>query len=328
MNNIDHIREVNARHQARILSIPGVTAMGVGFLSGADGSLTEEVGILIYIQKVGIGAKSIPSTIEGFKVDVRFGVFRSPSADALHQDEFNCPPADVPKARGVEDDNPRNRLIEPMIGGIGANPDFFYVSPTVGTIGLVVKNKAGGASILSNRHVIAGKKPKVGDPVSQPARNVTGDKAASLVNWQLGDITYQGKRYGVDAATATPTNGRSATIGKMFELNDLTGAGEPTLGLKVTKSGITTGITIGKITAIDLATSNDVGTEMSNQVVIRAVNHPGDFSAPGDSGSAIVALTTNDTENVVALLWGGNEDHETVASPIVPILDHFECTVV
>ncbi len=323
---LERIRDINANRQDDIFKIRGVTGMGVGFLSDTAGAQTDEIGIIVYIDTALTSAIAIPTRLDGVTVQVQRGRFKHPFASAFVQDESRSP-ADAGDTAAHEQsltDNPREKLFNPMVGGISGNPDFFYVSPKAGTIGLVVRDAADRAMILSNRHVICGKQPKVGDGVSQPARFILGDLAASLVKWQLGDVAYQGKQYGVDAAVASPVAKRGATIGEVYGLRAVTGSGDPTLGLAVTKSGLTTGVTVGTINRIDVRTTNEDGTVLSNQVTMIAPS--GNFSEGGDSGSVIIDTAAN---TVVALLWGANDTtRETVASPIAPILDLFNCKVI
>ena len=79
---------------------------------------------------------------------------------------------------------------------------------------------------------------------------------------------------------------------------------------RVQKNGRTTGFTTGRIT--DLSFDGFVGYDsgdafFENQLLIT----PGDFSAPGDSGSCIVDMK----ENVIGLLFAGGATH-TIANYI------------
>ena len=96
-----------------------------------------------------------------------------------------------------------------------------------------------------------------------------------------------------------------------------TGAGHPSLGLLVRKSGRTTGITEGVVREMNFDVFNisyERGmVRVDDIIVIRGTS--GSFSKPGDSGSAIV----DPQGRVVALLFAGSEI-VTFAIPIHRIL--------
>jgi hypothetical protein len=325
---LEEIIKIKEKYSQSLFENKGVTAVGVGFLNDENGNLTKETGIIIYHD---IDDKNklvqLPTELEGVLVSWSKGKFSPPLLKDLLQEELKTAPPDyVPTKK--EEDNPRDKEFNPMIGGISGNPDFFYFSPWTGTIGLVVRSGTdGGAIIMSNRHVICGKKPQVGDGVSQPSKEVLSHLAASLLDWKLDNVIYAGpngvNEWGMDAAIASPTNGRNATIGAIYNLPNTTGAAFPNLNDTVTKSGLTTDITNGTVIRVNVDIKNEDGTLLKNQFTIRAGN--GKFSDGGDSGSAIMATTS---VKVLGLLWGNNDTtNETVASPIVPILSHFNCQI-
>jgi len=79
---IQKVREVKARHEARLLRMAHVVGVGIGFRQ-RRGQLTDEVALVVNVdRKVSRGALSpedvIPSEIEGIPVDVReAGQFRA-----------------------------------------------------------------------------------------------------------------------------------------------------------------------------------------------------------------------------------------------------------
>lgn len=329
MPQMNEVLGVNERHQQSLLGLPGVTAVGVGYLEDASSNLTDEIGIVAYVSlDQNPASTGLPMEIEGVKVGIKRGSFVTSYPRSFDGESREGPPAgsvaikdpvSAPESIGVK--------VEPMVGGISGNPDYWYWTYWYGTIGLVIKNAKGKAVILSNRHVICGKNPAVDDGVCQPARDsVFSDLAAKLVAWQMGDYVFGGAKYGIDAAIALPCNDRTATIGKIQGLADVDGIVDPVLGLDVSKSGFVSAVTHGKITVVNLNTRNEDGIVMSNQFVIRATNYPTPFSVGGDSGSGII---DNTNHKVAGLLWGGTADNkETVASPIAPVLTCFQCTIV
>jgi hypothetical protein len=320
MKTITEIRAVREQHAARILELPYVNAIGVGYIGDLN---KKQIGIVVYTDAPPSAINHIPAVIEGIPVETRQGHFSAPSMSFTDRETAEAPQEDIRPANLIG--NPRDKEFEPMIGGVSVNPNFFYISSWQGTLGLAIRDKNGRPVILSNRHVICGKNPVAGDGVSQPSYEFFSHLAASLVAWNLGDVTYQGKKYGIDAAIASPTNGRSATIGKIYGLPDVAGTVEAALGMEVTKSGLTTDVTTGTITAIDVDCINEDRVVLSRQIVIQSRIKGSFFSESGDSGSAIIQTGSN---QVVGLLWGGNEKaKETICSPIAPVLDFFECTI-
>jgi hypothetical protein len=292
----------------------------VGFLTGA--LQTDTVGIIIYLDPAFTGTLELPAGLEGAQAEIRRGRFASPFEDAADQEEFSAPPqGTTPPALS---DNPRDKTFEPMIGGISVNPDFWYVNSWQGTLGLTIADESGRPVILSNRHVICGKKPKAGDGVSQPSYEFLSHLSARLLKWQLGDVTYEGEKYGIDAAIALPIEGRTARIGAILDLTPVSGSEDPVLGMGVAKSGLTTAVTYGRVTDIDVDVRGEDQMILSKQIVIKA-NDDLPFAKSGHSGSVVVNLGSN---KVIGLLWGGTDDKkEAIASPIKPVLDYFGCTI-
>ena len=316
------------KHQDALFTIPGITSVGVGKLKNQDNIYSEEQGIIVFYDVPdGQPAPTIPDMLDGFKTELRRSRFTFPG-QRDNQHEYLSPPADAIPKKSSGIDNPRDVLFNPMIGGISGNPDFFYVSSWTGTIGLVVKdNKTHNPLIMSNQHVICGKNPKVGDGVSQPARNWFGDEGAKLTKWIHGNVISNGVSYGMDAAIAAPSNKRRATPGEIYGIDPVTQSAEPAVGDNVLKSGLTTDITRGEIEVVNVTVKID-DVRLDRQFFILATNCPA-FSEGGDSGSAVIRENTGSARAVVGLLWGGDTADPTrsVASPINPILSYFDCSV-
>ena len=315
--DLDEVRATKEQHGPRLIELPGVTGVGVGYL--AD---DETIGIVVYLEE-GSGTQ-IPDHVDGVPVEVRPGRFSAPFASLVAQAEPAEPPPHEPEREELG--NPRDKEFQPMIGGISCNPDFFYFFDWSGTLGLTIADSTGSPVILSNRHVICGKEPKKGDGVSQPSYEIFSHLAASLDGWKLGNVEYNGLQYGIDAAIASPTNDRTASIGEVYSLPKVTGSATPALSMNVQKSGLTTDVTTGTVTAIEMDVATDDNVILKRQVIVRANDYPkGLFANTGDSGSVIIDFDTN---KVIALLWGGNDKtKETIGSPIGAVLAYFNCTI-
>lgn len=143
----------------------------------------------------------------------------------------------------------------------------------------------------------------------------------------------------VDAAIAAITSGQVDLSGTILDLgpvgttsiaalppSNVLPIPAPGVGLAVSKSGRTTGLTCSTVQSINGsfqidydATCGDTSPAFTaiftNQVAISG----GSFSAGGDSGSLVVATATS---RPVALLYGGNSV-STVANPILDVINAF-----
>ena len=96
----------------------------------------------------------------------------------------------------------------------------------------------------------------------------------------------------------------------------------PAIGLRVQKCGRTTGLTKGRIYAVNATVNVSYGSRVArfvNQIIIT----PGSFSAGGDSGSLIVVDSSgSDGRKAVGLLFAGSPSI-TIANPIGLVLSGF-----
>jgi hypothetical protein len=131
-----------------------------------------------------------------------------------------------------------------------------------------------------------------------------------------------------DAALAVVTNTRLIRRGRMLGVNNylpqLTAA---VPGMRVIKSGRTTGVTTGVVTATRVnGVQVNYGTRTSPRIAtfndtVEIVGDGGKpFSAPGDSGSAILDRATG---KPVALLFAG-DGHTTTACDLGGVCQQFQ----
>jgi hypothetical protein len=201
---------------------------------------------------------------------------------------------------------------------------------TAGTIGAIAREKKTNRDvILSNNHVLANENiARVGDAILQPGIADGGvlprDTVARLSKW----IELTGKKSNsIDAAIAP--------LAKLIDFDPLNykGIGKlagtrtaPLLpGTEVKKVGRTTGVSRGRVSAIELdkvVIAYDMGDlSFDNQIEIESTGK-GAFSAGGDSGSLIL-----DEDNLgCALLFAGSDQGGannrglTYAHPIAIVL--------
>jgi len=203
-----------------------------------------------------------------------------------------------------------------------------HVEVTAGTLGCFVKARGETAEadmILSNNHVLASEnRGKRGDPVLQPGRADGGgfprEEAAVLSRF----VALRKSRPNfVDAGCAELLEGISYWYADIEGRGELRGLRKRPLGIgeRVFKVGRTTGLTEGRVSAIevdDLLVGYETGELLfDGQIEIEPVGWGEPFSRGGDSGSLIV-----DEENrAAALLFAGNDVDATYANPLRQVLD-------
>jgi hypothetical protein len=220
----------------------------------------------------------------------------------------------------------------PALGGVSIG----HVDITAGTLGCIVR-RDGLRYILSNNHVLAcSNNAKIGDPILQPGVHDKGafpeDLIADLTDFVpinfsgipsecpisgnfttiINSILYmagsktrlQGVKQAesnlVDAAIARPLDDGNVND-EIMEIGKIGGVKSAILGMKIQKSGRTTGLTQGEITQVDVSVNVQYGegkiAQFDDQIMAGAM------SAGGDSGSAV--LTEND--EVCGLLFAGSD---------------------
>lgn len=109
--------------------------------------------------------------------------------------------------------------------------------------------------------------------------------------------TYYNK---VDAAIAEPSDAKNVSK-NILEIGDIAGVDEAELGTPLKKSGRTTGVTVGKVTQINVTARVNYGGKVAH---FEDQLMAGDMCAGGDSGSAVL-----DGDNkLVGLLFAGGRN--------------------
>jgi hypothetical protein len=221
-----------------------------------------------------------------------------------------------------------------------------------GTLGALIEDAGKRPYILSNNHVLAkSDHASVGDIIIQPGlidNNCTPlgegsgvQQVASLTGW----LPLRSKQTNVDAAIAQVTSRAVDTGGNILELggrqvdgslapappgiSSTGGRGEvATVGLQVAKSGRTTGLTCGGISAIDLDVTVDYYLDCAETrpYLTKTFTHQlglsgNQFSDSGDSGALVVDAANAEP---VGLYFAGGTDtsgvSQGVANPAEEVL--------
>ncbi len=311
---------VQERHTDSLLETQGVVGTAVGL--GAGGQPV----VKIYTEERGV--PGLPRSLDGVPVVVqvtgKIFALNKPDENGNHNHGNGGdgggedPPAEDPT-------NPTDRFPRPVPIGISTgHPDI-----TAGTIGARVTD---GVNVyaLSNNHVYADEnQAAIGDNVLQPGPFDGGLNPADAIGTvaDFEPIVFSTLANNViDAAIALSS---TADLGNATPSD---GYGTPqsttataSINQRVRKYGRTTGLTSGRVDAINATVNVGYSTGVArfvNQIVIR----PGNFSAGGDSGSLVVARGGSDNGKPVGLLFAGSVAI-TIANPIDEVLDAFGVTV-
>ena len=198
-----------------------------------------------------------------------------------------------------------------------------HMDVTAGTLGcFVARNGTSQVLILSNNHVLANEdQAKPEDPILQSGPTDGGTNPHDMVARLFRSIRFKKRSNRVDAAVAALTDGIAHDPTELKGLGKLSGVRTEPLdvGDEVFKVGRTTGLTRGRISAIEIDdVSVEYGTgifDFDGQVEIESRDRT-PFSLGGDSGSLIV----DGNHRAVGLLFAGNDDDVTYANPIDAVL--------
>jgi Peptidase family S64 len=201
-------------------------------------------------------------------------------------------------------------------------------SVMAGTFGALVE--AGGKQfILSNNHVLANQNAlPIGSDIFQPGLLDLNTPAEDAIAKLSTFVTLQtASANQVDCAIAEVDDPKLVSsvvmpmVGKLKSGAPLVAA----LGMKVEKTGRTTGYTTGTIQDIsaNVKVSYEIGPlTFSDQIII--VGGTTNFSDAGDSGSLIVEQTA---KQPVALLFAGTSSH-TIANHIEDVLNQLKVSII
>jgi hypothetical protein len=325
---------VKEQHKGELLTKPNVVGVGVGYKVSGRTKTTQISVVALVRQKVpraGLEPEAIvPRQVGGVSTDV----------------------VEVGDLKALQTPTDRWR---PAPGGVSVG----HVRVTAGTLGCVVRARSGVRLILSNNHVLANSNDaNPGDVILQPgavdgghepddaiallerfcpidfsetpatcslARAVAavGNALARLVGSRHRLATYWTNPQAVnlvDAAVARPLDDRSVRD-DILGIGPITGTAPAQLGMRVRKSGRTTGLTTGEITVLNTTVSVGYGSGRTAQFEDQIVSGP--MSSPGDSGSLLVS---GEEPLAVGLLFAGS-DQATIYNPIQAVLDCLEVTI-
>jgi hypothetical protein len=256
---MDDMLGVLRKHAGTLLGKRGVHSVDIGYV-WKGGELTDEIGLRAHVMQkrprhAVDQADLVPQQIGAWRVDVLASKRRHYAGEAF----------------------------DPLIGGIETNS--FRIGGR-GTLGAIVHHDTeDGAFALSNYHVFGRGLPEngIGGAVHQPASGLDETRYGHVF---AVDVT-------LDCAIAKVDGPRSTRPAILNLVDHVAGTESPRLGLIVTKSGATTGVTSGMI--------EGVGRRDQFTIVPRPESW-GPIADRGDSGAVWINTTTN---NAVGLHFGG-----------------------
>ncbi|SEE16623.1 hypothetical protein [Jiangella alba] len=202
-----------------------------------------------------------------------------------------------------------------------------HVDVTAGTIGAFVVDGSGAVLALSNNHVLADSgRAAAGDVVMQPGVADGGSAAADRIGILDGVVALDPVAPNlVDAATARLDD--DVEVSAQYPVGALAGWVAVTDDVEVEKAGRTTGVTRGRVSAIEIdgiSVQYPTGViDFDDQIEVTG-GGPEGFSSGGDSGSLVYRP---DTREAVGLLFAGSDtggpDGQglTYCNPIGAVLD-------
>ena len=298
------------RHTDQLLALPGVVGTAVG--------LDDRGHAQVKLFTVATSVRGVPATLDGVPVS------------AVVTGTIRALPATVGTRSGVAAlaVNRTAKFARPVPIGVSTGNQGECLA---GTIGARVK-ASGKTYALSNNHVYALENAAaIGSNVLQPGR--------VDINCALGSADVIGKlsKFIKIVFSTTASNRVDGAIAAVSTTNlrrstPSDGYGTPTtqtvaasLNQKVEKYGRTTGLTTGKVVALNATVNVDYGNNrvarFVGQIVIQGSS--GKFSGAGDSGSLIVDAN----RHPVGLLFAGAKDGTTFANPIGAVLNALGVTV-
>ena len=323
----DEVKRVQVQHKAMLLALPNVIGLGIG-LKTVQGRRGDQLCLATLVRR-----KLPRAALE---------------PEAIIPDEVDGIATDVLEVGDVQAQGSRMSRQRPAPGGVSLG----HTRVTAGTFGCVVRDRStGDALLLSNNHVLADcNRGQPGDAILQPGTADGGREpddvlaalerfgeiqftrqpaTCPLASWFVRAVNELAAWGGfhhrleawredplavnrIDAAVARP-NDESDVLAEVLEIGPISGTRPPEFGLRVRKSGRSSGLTTGEVTVLETTITvgyGDSTAQFGGQIVTTPM------SRPGDSGSVLVE---SGGPRAVGLLFAGS-DLVTIYNPIDDVL--------
>jgi hypothetical protein len=338
----DHLLAVKSRAAAQFLTMPGVTAVGLGGRE-RGGRPTGEVVLKVFVARKRPAAElapgqELPRQFEGVGVDVCEMPEARLEVAAAGPAVAPAPPVLPPQpgSPGTADSDTDDDRLRPVRGGLRVQ--VALSGSGYGTLGCLLTNTADATKVyaLTNYHVVVaatgGATPVANTTrLGQPTEQSAPTKCCSDL---IGTFVAGGRDTLRDAALIQLDPGTEwlaevTDIGPLAGIHPVTLPEVTPLTYQVRKRGARTRLTGGIVESINTTDTTD-GITRHNVMVVKpnpnAAVRPGRtlfFSDHGDSGSVVV----NDSNEVVALHFAGSATgavHKGLELPITDIIAQFQ----
>lgn len=316
---------VKEKHKFHLISIPGVVSVGIGYKS-VDKKYTNQLAIVVGVEKKltrpeVAQEEMIPDYLDNIPTDVvEIGKIILGNENKRVIEE---------QTPGEEETDIRKLKVRPAPPGVSIS--HFRVGS--GTFGAIVKGFfPGGIAILSNNHVIANNtngldtRAAIGDIILQPGWLYGGRDNEVIARLAAFSpiLWIPLEKYGpgvpinlIDAALAIPLKPFLVTD-KILGLGPVLGVTDAVIGMRVFKSGASTGVTEGYISQVHAfvvvrSRLDETRTALFDDQIISER-----ISRPGDSGS----LVLDSFGRAVGLLFAASET-QSFFNPIKYVLKTF-----
>jgi hypothetical protein len=202
---------------------------------------------------------------------------------------------------------------------------------TPGTVGAILTGHDGTRHLLSCHHVLYGDGAGDGGRIWAVSEHRDGrsyHEIGRTCRGELGRITNAGVTTFIDCAVAALHGEALLPVAVRRALHacaSIPAPYGPAVGQRVHKHGWVTGHTSGVIADTAHFERPWLGGqvhEAPGQLLIRPEDQDRCFSAPGESGAAVL----DDEDRIVGLLWGANANGDGIAFPAAAAFQHLSLT--
>ncbi len=204
-----------------------------------------------------------------------------------------------------------------------------------GTAGALAQDATGTRYLLTNHHVAYGGGAEACQPIWALPTDRDADAGAEIVRvgtthaGLIGRVTFAGAAMFVDCALVRLADESRFPdwLRRQLARDWPAATAKAGPGLLVRKLGSGTGSTEGTLVDVAYPDTPFIGGRSftaTGQLLVDPLNPERNFSAAGDSGSALL----DEAGRVIGLIWGTNHSGQGIASPIAPVLDCLGVTLV
>ena len=317
---LERAMEVQDRHTERFLEQRGVVGTGTG--------LTEEglPAVIIFTEKH-IPDGQLPAELEGIPVIQYVSGKMTPTSAAY---AAKGKPTGSKQSTSTTVPSPASQFSRPVPIGVSTSN---WNECSAGTIGVRVRSGE-NYYVLSCNHVFARcNLASIGEKILQPGRS--DQSCSQSASNEIGQVVdFQPLAPGFNNSNIMDAALVSTTPALISNTTPQDGYGVPSsttatayIGMEVQKYGRTTGLTKGKVYAVNTTVVLNYGIgpmRFTNQIVFVRVRKKAVFVDGGDSGSLLVTDDAN--ANPVGIIYGKSSSFACVA-PIDPILTRFNVQI-